>query len=553
MDSQSRGRWIWPLMAAAAVVAVVSVELWPGWSTDGDPVSATTQGPQERPAEPLVRGEVVTIDAVDATGPWGTITITRGPDTGGYPDNPIDEDAFIIEVFIDYTAARHPEPEEFGREDWALATAAERRPIGALYEWILPPNPGEWDPTRQELASFPGAIEIIEGSTKGMLYFLVPREFADQELELIYRPAGFSETVVGILIREAGPAPAPVSVSAPFTYVARKGSPITVLDSPEADALFVDPDMCTNPVGGYTVSYPDSWYTNTEIGDVPSCSWFSPTSFEVAEPGQVPGPVGIVVSVFEGVIGQIPEYPRTYSEGVVIDGVGFSRHEDTISTDPPDYSYGYAAWLDRDYLGTKLTAYATTMHGGDYTLNKAVLDRIMASMVLDDPTSDNAPGPASEANALFVDPDTCTNPVDGYTVSYPDAWYTNTEIGDIPACSWFSPTSFEVTEPGVAPEEIWISVGTIDSAFGYIGTTQVFASEELAIGGLQGRRVEYNPNPNGEPVYRGFHYAIELGESGGTGPTFIAQTDNEIAPDYALAKAVLDLIMASLEFTNVEP
>jgi hypothetical protein len=124
-------------------------------------------------------------------------------------------------------------------------------------------------------------------------------------------------------------------------------------------------------------------------------------------------------------------------------------------------------------------------------------------------------------------------------------------LGPILAC--VAAAYLAATEAGVTPEAIWISVGTIDSAFGYIGTTEVFLSEELAIGGRQGRRLEYNPNPYGEPDYRGYHYVIELGESPGTGPTFIAQTDNQTAADYAVAKAVLDRIMASLEFSAEAP
>ena len=158
----------------------------------------------------------------------------------------------------------------------------------------------------------------------------------------------------------------------------------------------------------------------------------------------------------------------------------------------------------------------------------------------------------AEADALFIDADSCTNPVDGYTVSFPDAWYTNTEIGDVPACSWFTPGFFEVTEFGTTPDEIWISLGTIDSGFGYIGTTEVFASEVLAIGGLEGRRLEYNPSPMFDPDYRGYHYVIDLAELHAVGPTFIAQTDNETAADYALAKAVLDRIIASLRWTDAE-
>jgi len=49
--------------------------------------------------------------------------------------------------------------------------------------------------------------------------------------------------------------------------------------------------------------------------------------------------------------------------------------------------------------------------------------------------------------------------------------------------------------------------------------------------------------------YRAFHYQADLGETD-TGPTFVAGTDIDSANDYALAKVVLDRIMASLEFTN---
>jgi hypothetical protein len=403
VESQARSSWTWPIVVATAAlaVAVVAVVVGRDWlaTQSLDPPAATTQaapgdGPDERLLEP---GDAVTIDAVDASGAWGTINIVRGPDTGGYADNAVDPEAFIIEVFIDYTAVRHPEPEEFGRQDWALATADDRRPIGALYEWVLPPNPAEWDPSRQELGSYPGAIEIIGFPTEGMLYLQVPREAADRELELIYRPAGFSEVVVGILLREAGPAPAPVPTATPIpppaavTYVERDGSPFTVIADPEADALFVNPDTCTNPVGGYTVEYPDSWYTNTEFGNVPACSWFSPTSYEVTSSDEVPDEVVITVTVFPGPLGSFTSPDLALNEEVPIGGftgvrqeqVGVAYESGAYEALPPSYHY-FVVMGDPRGDGPRMLATTDSTGVDDYELNKAVLDRIMASLQFED-------------------------------------------------------------------------------------------------------------------------------------------------------------------------
>jgi hypothetical protein len=152
---------------------------------------------------------------------------------------------------------------------------------------------------------------------------------------------------------------------------------------------------------------------------------------------------------------------------------------------------------------------------------------------------------AAAAEVLFMTADECTNPSDGYTVSFPDDWYTNTETGDVPACSWFTPQFFEVSAPGVAPEQIWISIGVVDGVVAYTSLTEIFSNEEITVDGRDGRRVEFNPEPNTRPDYRAYHYVVPLGENG---PTLVASTNSDAAGDYALAKAVLDRIMASFEF-----
>jgi hypothetical protein len=170
-------------------------------------------------------------------------------------------------------------------------------------------------------------------------------------------------------------------------YVNLPGQPISVIDHPGADALFAEADTCTNPVVGYAVTYPDSWYTNTAVGDTPACSWFSPVFFEVTDPEEVPTEIAMTIGAFDGGIGQIPEWPRVDRGTVRIGPYEFTRFEDFIPGDMffwTDYErhYTYVAWLDDDYQGQKLIA-GLGSAAGDYDLNRAVLDRIMASMQFD--------------------------------------------------------------------------------------------------------------------------------------------------------------------------
>lgn len=153
---------------------------------------------------------------------------------------------------------------------------------------------------------------------------------------------------------------------------------------------------------------------------------------------------------------------------------------------------------------------------------------------------------SDEADDLFSRPDTCTNPQLGYTVTFPDDWYTNTEIGEQEACSWFTPDFFEVLAPGEVPAEIWISIGLIEGIFGYNTLTPTESSEEVEVGGYAGHRAEYRTLDSIDDADSGrltYHYVIPFGSGG---PTLLAATDDRAA-DYELAKAVLDRLMASMQ------
>jgi hypothetical protein len=159
--------------------------------------------------------------------------------------------------------------------------------------------------------------------------------------------------------------------------------------------------------------------------------------------------------------------------------------------------------------------------------------------------------PNPEADSLFLDRDECENSEDGYRLEFPEAWYTNTEIGDVPACSWFSPTFYEADESGDVPPEIAITITYLTGDSGSF--EEDISREEVMVGATQPAvRVEYR-GAEGEggmkPAdWRQYVYLVQLGPTEEEGPNLLVQTNTDMGGDYELNKAVLDRIMATIEF-----
>jgi len=147
------------------------------------------------------------------------------------------------------------------------------------------------------------------------------------------------------------------------------------------------------------------------------------------------------------------------------------------------------------------------------------------------------PAENAEADALYLARDECQNLRDGYQLVFPDDWYTNTEIRDVPACSWFSPTFYEVDDSSEVPDEIAITIVWMP---GDIGSFEDPIRREFGmVGGQSAVRVEY------EDLYR---YQIQLGPTPEEGPNLVATTSRDMGGDYELNKAVLDRLMLTIEF-----
>ena len=156
----------------------------------------------------------------------------------------------------------------------------------------------------------------------------------------------------------------------------------------------------------------------------------------------------------------------------------------------------------------------------------------------------------AEADTLFLDRDTCSNERDNYEVTFPDAWYTNTEIGRNPACVWFSPTDYEVPDPTIVPDEIAITIEWMQGDFGSF--EQMLWNEEIFVGAQQAVRAEW-AGAQGEggqmpPEWRMYVYQVQLGPTPEEGPNIVVLTTNERAGDYELNKALMDRMMATIEF-----
>jgi hypothetical protein len=155
----------------------------------------------------------------------------------------------------------------------------------------------------------------------------------------------------------------------------------TVTPNPDADALFLDRDECTNPQDGYQLQFPDDWWTNTEIARFPACVWFSPTFYEVVDETRRPDEIAIEIFWVGGDYGWFTE--EFSREDVAVGTQRGVRAEiaGTADDSANGTTYLYVVRLGpTPEEGPNLVARTDTDMSGEYELNKAVLDRIMATI-----------------------------------------------------------------------------------------------------------------------------------------------------------------------------
>jgi len=151
----------------------------------------------------------------------------------------------------------------------------------------------------------------------------------------------------------------------------------------------------------------------------------------------------------------------------------------------------------------------------------------------------------AEADALMLDRFTCENLDDGYRIEFPSAWNTNAELGGVPTCSWFAPTEYETGDPGQVPEEVAIEIFVVDGAPEFL--LEIIDQRTGLVGATQpATRVRMIGND--ADLYE---YVIQLGPTLEEGPNLVARTSSLMGGDYDLNRAILDRMMATMEFIGV--
>ncbi len=154
--------------------------------------------------------------------------------------------------------------------------------------------------------------------------------------------------------------------------------------------------------------------------------------------------------------------------------------------------------------------------------------------------------PNPPADALFLERDECENPELGYRLEFPEDWWTNTAIGDVPACSWFSPTFYRVPDPSVVPDEIAIEIFIVPGDRGY--QRRILSRQEVIVGGTQDAfRVEVDGDGDGNDGGT-YEYVVQLGPTLESGPNLVARTDTAMGGNFDVSKGVLDRMMATIRF-----
>ena len=148
----------------------------------------------------------------------------------------------------------------------------------------------------------------------------------------------------------------------------------------------------------------------------------------------------------------------------------------------------------------------------------------------------------AEADALMEETFTCQNLDDGYEVHFPAEWNANAEFGEVPPCSWFAPTEYETGGPGEVPEEVAIEIFVVDGAPDLL--LEIIDERSGLIGATQpATRVRMIGNDADLYVY-----VVQLGPTLEEGPNLVARTSSLMGGDYDLNRAILDRMMAMMEF-----
>jgi hypothetical protein len=127
-----------------------------------------------------------------------------------------------------------------------------------------------------------------------------------------------------------------------------------------------------------------------------------------------------------------------------------------------------------------------------------------------EPAATFEPIPDDDADALFAQTQTCTNPEAGVIVTFPASWYSN-EAGDDPfgspvtECAWFSPEPINDLEALIFGDQPSFTVRALPD---WLGGVEPPTAERFPLGDRMAWRLSYTP----EQMSFGMQYLVQLGD-----------------------------------------
>jgi len=338
--------------------------------------------------------------------------------------------------------------------------------------------------------------------------------------------ADASPTAAPSMAGERTPAPSPSPSVSPMPE-----------PTPSVTPLASGGEACADGEAGFAIVVPDGWYANLRLGDLMACSYLAPSPFDPLDAAN-DAPIRLTTSVD-------PTPPGTLIDHAIGDS---SADEWTVERDGEEWRV--TVYPLRAMVGDQASFLHLATRAADEAANDAVR-AIRERLTISEPLRIEGDAVA-DAEGLFADADVCSDLERGVNVIFPDAWWTNTVLGDLQACSYFAPGSFEVVDEGSVPDGVAI---TLEVVTGNIGTIEeILGFETLVVDQHAATRWELTPGLGDPPPdTRTYQYAVELDDTPDDGPNLVLTVSSERSDDYERDKAVLDEMMRRLIISPTPP
>jgi len=305
------------------------------------------------------------------------------------------------------------------------------------------------------------------------------------------------------------------------------------------DAHLVGPlDHCFDGIGGFSYMLPAEWYANRRDGEQPACR-------AVGTVRDVDGHQLLDAVIFLDVGPDRPAWPDATVTPVDERALENGIHLETFLVETPE-SGALAASRELVAVATLAEDRVLTMSTDpDQPTWVDTLKTLGETLQVGEPFGTN-PEAAAQASELYQDRDVCQDPERGLAVIFPEAWWTNTAVDELPACSWFAREAFVYESADVLPGGVLLTMELFDGDF---GTFHPVASHESV-------------TVIGEPATRWlldfgtgltYQYVIGLGDIPESGPTLVVGTTATDVEDLPLAMAVLDELVQHITFAPPPP